>query len=976
MEQFWRNSGVQLGKHWKLVFVVIAAITVILGFGARNLNFATGQESYLNSDSQVALDNVEFQDQFGGETVILMFTADEGHTIADLFVGENLETLESLTDDLRSVELADSVLTPLVTLSYSDSLIKGPARSSLLAAVSRDPDPAGQAARSADVEISLARLAEVTDQEIGNPDWNEVLLYGNDEFSMVDGVLDPPADEDREIRLSLASIFPNDEVAVGGVVMAGNASLDDLSASTDQLLEITKDVTFDGFEMVVTGSPIYLQEINNYLQGGMITLGLAAMAIMALILILLFQVRWRLLPLAAVVFGIAWGFSIMGFLGIDLSLVTISGLPILIGLGIDFAIQIHNRVEEEVVLDRAEHPIADSMANMVPPLIVAVVGSVLAFLALRISQVPMIRDFGVLLAIGVTALLITGVVIPAASLGIREWTTPTTERKTSLVEHIVVRLGSLPSKLGLPLVILAVILFGIGVAVEGDAEIESDPIRWIDQSSQTVTDIELLTEETGFASTLGILVQANNVIVDEINEMLWEFTLDTEERPEVVSSSSLVNTMGKIIMIPDGTPLAPTSADIAGSLEVMPDDIKAALIKDDLTSTQVNLRLIEASLEERAVLVEEIEADLEARIDALELDEDSILLINIAEGSEPVRAVPSGLAVVGTGLLENLSANRALLTYLGLAIVAAWLILRHRSLSRALLSMVPVTLAVGVSAIIVAVFEITLSPLTTVGGPLVIASCTEFSVLILARYLEERQRGLEPRAASDLAAARTGRAFFTSAATTIGGFAVLIGSALPLLRDFGIIVTINVAVALLAALVVMPPLVVWADHKNLLGIEERNSSVRLAARSKGQLISAVIGFVVVAAIGVALLASAETGEGTTAHAAYNPEPLPTTTMAPATEGPAPADPADFGSDAPTEGLIAPLLFGFMTESGASPQEANCTLETMYTFTDEEALLAGGIAEFGDESVQPVVESALACGVSQEVIDATIESARS
>ena len=68
--------------------------------------------------------------------------------------------------------------------------------------------------------------------------------------------------------------------------------------------------------------------------------------------------------------GVLWTFSILGLVGIDLSLVTISGLPILIGLGIDFAIQIHNRVEEEVVLDRDPHPIAETLANLAPPLIV------------------------------------------------------------------------------------------------------------------------------------------------------------------------------------------------------------------------------------------------------------------------------------------------------------------------------------------------------------------------------------------------------------------------------------------------------------------------------------------------------------------------------------------------------------------------------------------------------------------------------
>ena len=146
-----------------------------------------------------------------------------------------------------------------------------------------------------------------------------------------------------------------------------------------------------------------------------------------------------------------------------------------------------------------------------------------------------------------------------------------------------------------------------------------------------------------------------------------------------------------------------------------------------------------------------------------------------------------------------------------------------------LVAIVPVTMAVGTSSLVVALAGFKLSPLTTISGPLVIATCTEFASLILARHLEERGRGLSPEEASERAGARTGKAFVTSALTTVGGFAVLMFSALPLLRDFGAIVALNVAVALLAALVVQPPLLVWTDRRGWLlpkgsGIGERGAS--------------------------------------------------------------------------------------------------------------------------------------------------------
>ena len=68
---------------------------------------------------------------------------------------------------------------------------------------------------------------------------------------------------------------------------------------------------------------------------------------MMVILLVAFKVRWRLLPLVGMAVGIVWGFGAFGFTGTKLSLVTIAGLPILIGLGIEFAIQIQNRIEEE-----------------------------------------------------------------------------------------------------------------------------------------------------------------------------------------------------------------------------------------------------------------------------------------------------------------------------------------------------------------------------------------------------------------------------------------------------------------------------------------------------------------------------------------------------------------------------------------------------------------------------------------------------
>ena len=234
----------------------------------------------------------------------------------------------------------------------------------------------------------------------------------------------------------------------------------------------------------------------------------------------------------------------------------------------------------------------------------------------------------------------------------------------------------------------------------------------------------------------------------------------------------------------------------AAAFDVAPDDLKASTVSPEATDMNIVFRAGPSSLEDRAPIVQNIRDNTET--------------------PEGISLTPSGLAVVGVGLLENLEANRVELTYLALLFVFLFLAVRLRSIVRSLLSLVPVAIAVGLASIIAYTFDLKLSPMTAVGGPLVIAACTEFTSLILLRFVEERGRGYSPREAMDVTASRTGRAFIVSALTAICGVAVLSFSSLPLLRDFGRVVAMNVTVALVCALVVLPPMLVWADRRNLV----------------------------------------------------------------------------------------------------------------------------------------------------------------
>ena len=528
----------------------------------------------------------------------------------------------------------------------------------------------------------------------------------------------------------------------------------------------------------------------------MLTLGGVAVGIMVIILLVLFDVRWRLLPLVTVLIGCVWAFGLAGYLGIPLTIVTIAGLPVMLGVGIDYAIQMHARVEEEVIIDRAEAPIQETARHLGPALLVVTFDAIFAFLALRFAKVPMIREFGLLLAVGIAMICLCSIIFPLATLGIREFKSPTKGRdfREGILGRLVVRLGSLPTAAAIPLAVASVAIFLGGALVEGKLTLQTDPVEWVNQSSQTIKDFRRVEQEAGSSSELGVFVTAKDVFTDEFTTYNYEFTHSQLSQHEgvLLTGSSIQTTVGDLLDVPGGSPIAPRGEDVKAAYELAPRDVQASTVAADGTAFNIAFRLAPGSLERTGGIVTAIRADTTA--------------------PPGVRAVPSGLAVVGVGLLVNLESNRVLLTYLAILFVFLFLSVRLRSVLRSLLSLVPVLIATGTASLVAYALGLVLSPMTAVGGPLVVATCTEFTSLLLLRFVEERQRGLAPREAMNVTASRTGRAFIVSGLTAICGVAVLSLSSLPLLRDFGRIVAMNVTVALLSALVILPPMLVWADN--------------------------------------------------------------------------------------------------------------------------------------------------------------------
>jgi len=219
-------------------------------------------------------------------------------------------------------------------------------------------------------------------------------------------------------------------------------------------------------------------------------------------------------------------------------------------------------------------------------------------------------------------------------------------------------------------------------------------------------------------------------------------------------------------------------------------------------------------------------ADQAKLIDQLTSEYDSSLHQQFGN-NPPIKVAPTGLTALAAQAYDNLSGRVLIFNLVPLFLVGLVLLAVFKHLRRALLPLLPAVLAAGWSPLVVLLLGRlpgdagatlgTFNPLTVVLGALVIALGTEFGVVLLQRFYEERAAGSDPDTAAAVALRGVGRAIVVSALTLGAGFAVLAVSGLfpgglPLIADFGLEVVVDLTLAVAAVFLVMLPLAVAIER--------------------------------------------------------------------------------------------------------------------------------------------------------------------
>ena len=341
MQRFWSWLAVELGRRAGLAAVIGLLITLVLGYGVTRLEFATGQDSYLNKSDQIYKDNVKYQNLFGGQAMLGLVTMDEGHTVNELFDAAGIAQWQSLHDELSAADdrcrrfaaAYLAVATPLIAacstpttsprtgVPGTDPTQAFAGQLTLRALAQEEPSSDAYNARQADSLATLQRANAVPAEQrtFGNPEWIDFLLHDNE----------------GDIRKALARRSSSTTRHAQIIVrLPGNASIDDEGTVADAVQDADRR------------APLRRRHGHRHRRAG------AA------------QGHQRLPPRrhadprrhrrrdhgrsscsccstcgggccrsAVILVGVVWAFGLAGYLGIPLTLVTIAGLPVMLGVG-------------------------------------------------------------------------------------------------------------------------------------------------------------------------------------------------------------------------------------------------------------------------------------------------------------------------------------------------------------------------------------------------------------------------------------------------------------------------------------------------------------------------------------------------------------------------------------------------------------------------------------------------------------------
>ncbi len=754
--------------------------------------------------------------------LFVTFTPDQ-----DLFADSSLHIIASLRDELKQLELTDSVITlldvPLV------KQIEGS-----LSEVTSDY----RTLESGDVDKVKAKaelIASPIFKELiisldGNTTALQVNLKGDDAFRALlyqrNALL---------LKQEEGSLTRDESQQLKDIIDEFYVRKTEINEKDHQNILNVRAIMqkYEQFgTLYLGGVTMITDDMVSFIKKDLVVFGVGVFAFLVAMLTIIFRkTRWVTLPLLSCIYAGILMIGLLGFVGWDVTVISSNfiSLMLIITMSMNIHLVVRYRQLRKDLPDLNQKDLVLEMASkMVWPCLYTALTTIMAFSSLVVSGIKPVIDFGWMMTIGLTVTFTTTFLLFPALLVLMKRPEPEEDRHEGF--EMMPALSALTVNHGNKVLLLSVVLLVVSIFGISKLEVENSFIDYFSKDTEIYRGLKLIDDKLGGTTSLDIILKFDDE-VEEVTEEVGEDDFDEEDdfdfdfggaadedpadywfTPDKVDEVKVIHdyleglpavgkvlSLASIIRVGEDVNQGEFDAfELAIVYKRMPGELKASMIDPyisiDDNEARINLRILD-SIENlrRKELLEQIHFDLTSKL-----------------GFTDGRIAISGLLVLYNNMLQSLFKSQILTLGVVMAGIALMLLVLFRSVSLAIIGIIPNILASLIILGLMGLLQIPLDMMTITIAAITIGIAVDNSIHYIYRFREEFARTQDYIETLHYCHANIGKAVFYNAITIIIGCSILVMSNFIPTIYFGVLTAFAMLVALFAALTLLPKLIlIW-----------------------------------------------------------------------------------------------------------------------------------------------------------------------
>jgi len=229
---------------------------------------------------------------------------------------------------------------------------------------------------------------------------------------------------DREIKklsAGLTGYVISDDYnsALLRISLEGDVDAHELERELREIIETTPKPS--KVELFMSGQVIQDVVMEGLFQSDMGKTGnLALLGIFIVILFIFRSLKYGLTPLTTIIFANIWSMGFLGLIDMPITSVMTGVSSMIMGIGIDFGIQVVYRFRYEMKDKNPEEAMAYTLSNVIVPMSTTTIAALIGFRAMSLGELTMMSDIGTMMTYGVLFSMVAALTFVPATLLIGE----------------------------------------------------------------------------------------------------------------------------------------------------------------------------------------------------------------------------------------------------------------------------------------------------------------------------------------------------------------------------------------------------------------------------------------------------------------------------------------------------------------------------------------------------------------------------